>query len=91
LPVATAILASTSLHGVDLVRLGRALAGGDTQRSAGEAVMLARAASFVRGVISATPRAVRGELARRGCSPRCSATSRPCELASHGEPALALA
>lgn len=80
-----AVPARTALHGVvDLVRLGRALAGGDHDVAAREAAvlaeawpavvapptvvpadvpeeLLARAASFVRGLTPATLRALRGE------------------------------
>ena len=81
-----AIPATTSLHGVvDLVRLGRALAGGDTQRATQEAVLLAEAWPAVaapRGIVPADVPA--DVLARAASFVRCLT---PATLrALHGEP-----
>jgi hypothetical protein len=81
-----AIPATTSLHGVvDLVRLGRTLAGGDTQRATQEAVRLAEAWPAVAAPLGIVPADVAPDvLARAASFVRCLT---PATLrALHGEP-----
>jgi hypothetical protein len=81
-----AIPATTSLHGVvDLVRLGRALAGGDTQRATQEAIRLAEAWPAVAAPLGIVPADVTPDvLARAASFVRCLT---PATLrALHGEP-----
>lgn len=65
----TTIPTTTGLHGVvDLVRLGRALAGGDRERAAGEAVRFARAWPAVAAPLAIVPADVPDDVLARAAS-----------------------